>query len=336
LFVSKNENSDVMSIEKMKRRPLVLFKILITVLLLGFVYSQLEIDIVFARISSIELFSLVSIAVLYFTSQLINSLKWRLFLFEAGIEVSFSSVFKAFFLGMFINTFGIGTIGGDLARAMAIPCKKGFRAACVATVLADRIFGLLMLLLIGAISLIIVRPAYVPDVIIYSLFAVILMLFSCWIFGPRVLLFFIPDSMSVKDHLRRCFNAFPKRPVILFSITCISALFHSIQIYLAIVIFKSIHAPITFSTAFSSIPFINIASSLPITINGIGVREAVGIYILQPAGVVNETTVVFAAVWLLVVTFVSGVIGVIVIPSYGDRLSGIIEFRKEEIKSSEA
>lgn len=331
--IKKTEESSTTS-NKSVLKSSTMLKVILTLGLLAFIYSQIEIGLVIEKVSSIEAWAFVYLVFLYFLSQVINSLKWRFFLKEAGIEVSYGAVFKAFFLGMFVNTFGIGTIGGDLARAMAIPCQKGFRAACVSTVLADRIFGLTSLLFIGATSLLIFRPDYVPVGIIYLLFLCIVALLFLWIVGPRLLLKIIPESFKFRNLLIRIFSAFPKKPSVLMFITGISFLFHSVQIYLAMKIFDAMNTPIEASTAFSSIPFINIASSLPITINGIGVREAVAMYILQPAGVLSESTVVFAAIWLLVVTLVSGIVGAFVIPSYGEGIGQIIKVQREKIPVS--
>ncbi len=330
MFFPDKDNSNTDTKKRLPFKLSSVLKVVFTLALVVFIYSQIELATVYRKISSIEISSLFVMVLLYFTSQLVNSFKWRLFLLEAGISVSYLAVFKAFFLGMFVNTFGIGTIGGDLARAMAIPCQKGFRTVCIATVLADRILGLITLLFIGAISLIIVHPEYVPDLLVHALILLVCVLAVFWIVGPKLLLRCVPKGFKYRERLERVLSAFPKRPLVLLYITLVSIVFHSIQITLAVKIFESIKAPISFALAFSSIPFINIASSLPLTINGLGVREAVGIYILQPAGVLNETTVVFAALWLLVVSFVSGVIGACVIPTYGERISEIVKFRKEE------
>jgi uncharacterized membrane protein YbhN (UPF0104 family) len=332
LFQGKSEELNSQS-ENVSRRGIgasTLIKVILTLVLLILVYSRIDIDVVLKKISSLDLLTVFLLLFLYFFSQVINSFKWRFFLVEAGINVSYYDVFRAFFLGMFLNTFGIGTIGGDLARAMAIPCQKGQRTACMATVLADRIYGLMTLLLIGSFSLIVFRPAYVPELFVMLLFPLLVLLFVLISTGPRLLLSFIPDGFFLKGKIEKAFSAFPRRARSLIAITSISIVFHCTQIFLAFKIFLALSSPISIYTAFCSIPFINIASSLPISVNGLGVREAVGIYILHPAGVLHEATVVFATVWVLVVTCVSAVIGAMIIPGYGKNIMEIIRYRKEE------
>lgn len=314
----------------MKNKTALGFKIIITICLLVVIYSQLELSLVYEKISRIKPIYIAYFAFLYLFSQLVNAFKWSILLKEAGVIVPFFSVLKAFFLGMFVNTFGVGTIGGDFARAVSIPCDKGKRSVCVSSVLSDRIMGLTTLLFIGAVSLLIFHPPYIPDLVIFMLFCIVISLIFLWVLGPKLFLRFIPQNFKKRDFIINLISAFPSNPMIILYVSIISMIFHSIQIFLAVNIFNSIKAGISYEIAFSSIPFINIASSLPITVNGMGVREAVGIYILQPAGVLNETTVVFAAVWLIIVSLVSAILGLLVLPSFGENASKYFSFKKEK------
>jgi len=76
---------------------------------------------------------------------------------------------------------------------------------------------------------------------------------------------------------------------------------------------------IPFTTLLLVIPFVNIVCSLPISWNGLGVREKAYTYFLAtaPAIVSYEQAVAFGAIWLLAVT-VSSALGGIVAISSGD------------------
>ena len=43
---------------------------------------------------------------------------------SGGIDVPSLLAFKAYFLGMFVNCFGLGTVGGDFARAIVSVANK--------------------------------------------------------------------------------------------------------------------------------------------------------------------------------------------------------------------
>lgn len=325
-MIVSNENEFV-PIENGAKRKFALktiLKVIFTLLLLGFIYSRLDYPVLIERISSIEPTAFLIIFFLYLAGQVLSSFKWRVFLAEAGIEVSQIVIIRAFFLGMFINTFGFGTVGGDVARALAIPCQKGFRAAAIATVLADRIHGLSTLLMIGTVSLLIVRPDYLPDYALYLLFGLLTLLLSAWLFGPRIVLSLLPTGSLLKDRLERVFKAFPRSMTSLILATLISVSFHSVQIVMAYEIFQIIKTPISLSLAYTTVPFINAASALPITVNGLGVRELVATHLLYPAGVLKEASVAFAAIWVLVVTLVSAIGGLLILPLISRRSEKVL------------
>jgi hypothetical protein len=82
---------------------------------------------------------------------------------------------------------------------------------------------------------------------------------------------------------------------------------------------SAVHAEIPIATLFVVIPLVNIASSLPISWNGLGVRENSYMYFLTaaPALVSPEQAAAFGALWLLAVT-VSSAVGGIVALATGD------------------
>lgn len=309
-----------------------LLKLGITLLLLALVYASIDHRSLFIRLSSLEFSSIVIIATLYFLGQLVSSLKWRIFLSEAGIPIHQLVVTRAFFLGMFVNTFGLGTVGGDMTRALSIPCPKGYRSAAIASVLADRIHGLMMLLFLGTSAILIVKPSYVSRDFLLVLEIALVLLFLGWLVGPRLLLNILPSRLPFKEKIETALGAFPHKFSSLLLASVISLVFHSIQVTMAFQIFKALGAPITFSVAFTTIPFINAASAMPFSINGLGVREAVGIYLLQPAGVSPESSAAFAAIWIIVVTVISAVGGLFVVNSTGEKLISVFHKNKSPRK----
>ena len=74
---------------------------------------------------------------------------------------------------------------------------------------------------------------------------------------------------------------------------------------------------ISFTTLLLVIPFVNIVCSLPISWNGLGVREKAYTYFLTtaPAIVTYEQAVAFGAIWLLAVTVSSAIGGIVAMMS---------------------
>ena len=81
---------------------------------------------------------------------LVVAWRWRLLLSVHDVHLRYWRVFELNMIGQFFSTVGVGTTGGDVFKIFyvtrAVPDKK---AAVAFTVIADRVIGLLALLLFG-------------------------------------------------------------------------------------------------------------------------------------------------------------------------------------------
>ncbi len=297
-----------------KKKPRIgtLIKVFVTCALLMLIYSKLSLIGLKERLLSFDLSIFLFVAFLYLCGQILSVFKWNLFLKDAGISLNFKQLIKPYFIGMFVNTFGFGTVGGDLTRALLVPTKVGERGKVVSSVIADRVHGLLVLLSIGTIFSAINPPDFFPPYLVYLLAVLILGIAIFWILLPSALAKVIPEQLTILKPLRLVLESFPRSVSTLVKASIISVIFHSFQISMAYTIFKGLGASMTWPLAFTAIPFINIASALPISINGLGVREAISVYMFQPIGINNEISVSFSALWVLAVSMVSGVGGILV------------------------
>lgn len=78
--------------------------------------------------------------------------RWRTLLRAAGIDVPFASVVRLTYVGHFFNLFVPGGTGGDVIKGFGIARLTTRKAEAVATILLDRVAGLLGLTLMAAIA----------------------------------------------------------------------------------------------------------------------------------------------------------------------------------------
>src|ERR1041384_6060370 len=90
---------------------------------------------------------------LYLLGQCLSAVKWARLATAVGFRESLPRFGAYYFIGMFFNAFGFGTVGGDVVRALYLAGGSGRRALAANTVLADRVSGLLVLLGIALVSL---------------------------------------------------------------------------------------------------------------------------------------------------------------------------------------
>ena len=174
--------------------------------------------------------------------------------------------------------------------------------------------GLGMLLSIGCSGILILRPDHFPDLAYPLAILSLLGIALFWIAGPVLLLRLLGESRRFGPMALQAAKAFPHHPKSLISAALISLIFHSVQIFMIYVIAQELHAPLTLGYLFATVPLVNALATLPLSIQGIGVRESMYVLFFTPHGVSHEAAVAFGAIWLVVVTLTSAISGLLITP----------------------
>lgn len=293
-------------------KPKSLIKLALSALMVFLIARTTNVEQLQKTFQSIPLTTCLFVISAYVCGQLLSSIKWWLIVREGGIKVSYPTSLKAYFTGMFVNCFGLGMVGGDVARGVLVAAGLPKKTEGIASVVVDRIHGLTVLSMFALVTSVVIGNTYVPPLFINALFALCGGFIFAWIAGPYVLTHFpFVQKLPIARKLQEVAKMFPRRPAALALITAISIAFHANQIALHAVMAQGVGADIPWSTLFVVIPFVNIASSLPISWQGLGVREKSYIFFLSPAILSTEQAVAFGALWLLSVTVASAVGGLV-------------------------
>lgn len=272
-------------------------------------------------LSPVSLFIIFSI---YCLGQVLSSVKWWIILGGSGNpEVKFTKALKAYFAGIFVNVLGLGTAGGDITRSVMIGIPK---TDAIMTVALDRIHGLMVLLSIGVTSyylftgdvatLTSTRLDFLPYFMKLATAGIAVALAVLFL-NQRFGLTFASFSKKLRLHEKVSLIASQLDKVIgivsyknpaFFLITLISALFHLSQISLYYYIFLQFGVGVSLPLLLVAIPFINIVSTLPISWQGLGVREEAVKFVFVPMFMNDEQAIIIGAVWLLAMT-TSAVLG---------------------------
>lgn len=295
-----------------------LIKLVLSILMVGIVLRSVNFDNLRATFMTMPPATVILVVVGYTLGQLLSSIKWWTIAYRGGIKTTYPAALKAYFIGMFLNCFSFGMLGGDAARGILVAQGQPKKTEGLASVVADRIHGLIVLSCIALItSAIMGRDRVAPDLIRLLLLLVV----GCtagWLAGPWLLprLPYIKNS-RLGAKLQQVVAIFPRDPKTLAIITGISIVFHLTQISLHAFMAAGMGIEIPFTTLLLVIPFVNIVCSLPISWNGLGVREKAYTYFLAtaPAIVSYEQAVAFGAIWLLAVTVSSALGGIVAIIS---------------------
>lgn len=288
-------------------------KITISAIALTLVLRLVNFDLLITTIEQLNVTYVILTVFLYLFGQCLSSIKWWCIARNAGIDVTLATAFKAYFTGMFINILGVGTVGGDVTRGILITENRYPKTTGIASVVADRIHGLAVLATIGLLGISMfgalkLDPLYVK---LLGLFAIAVI--SGWFIGPSLALKLLPKENKFYQKIEQVLKVFPKNLSTLLIITSISVIFHFTQIYIHMMMGKSMGIDLSLSYLIIACPFANIVSTLPISWQGLGVREnAYKFFFVSQGLLTNEQAITFGAIWFLSMT-VSGCIGGIVL-----------------------
>jgi len=178
----------------------------------------------------------------------------------------FCALLKYTVAGYFFNLFAPGGLGGDAYRSIALGKAHNVIAGSVASVFVARILGLVALCLLFWFALLCSKQ--VPEQAIWFMAAITLFLLIfclCIVFNP-----FKMGKLSVfADKLRE----YKKYPLRLLAAMLGSLFMQVLIVFTQVALFKSVGISVPLTFVFAIIPVTILIATIPISFNGIGIRE---------------------------------------------------------------
>jgi uncharacterized membrane protein YbhN (UPF0104 family) len=250
--------------------------------------------------------------------KLLTAVRWALLARPLGFANPLRDFVAFYYIGMFFNVVGPGTLGGDAGKVFYLSREKsgggpgGAESAALAliSILADRAIGMTVLVWIGAAALI-AFPDYallVPAAVRYATFVIAVvpvLAYAAFPFGGR-LLEKIHHPLAHKLHALG--SAYWTRPTVLAEALALSLVFHAIQIGIQILLAGALDFELSWSYACVFFPLVDILAMLPVSVSGVGLREGGYLFFLRRMGVGGEKAVACGVLWLGIV-IASGLVG---------------------------
>jgi uncharacterized protein (TIRG00374 family) len=267
-------------------RPLIPFlKLLFTILLLFLVFQSIDISKISHDLSGFKWKSMALLLIVCWLGQLLCSERWRIFAASLKMHGRYRSFVQMYFAGMFFNIGLPSLIGGDAVKAFILSRRSGKPVHVgMASILQDRAAGLITLLLYGSIAIVLFPLSWrgfpLWAAYLLSWLAVALAL-GLVLKGERLYSrFLIPGSRTLLQRVLQMIAEFHQalgncdiQKGALFRI----ALYSFVNSALVLWIFQQVTAAAGYRVAiipFSALyPLVTLATMLPITLSGLGVRE---------------------------------------------------------------
>ena len=291
-------------------------KLFVSASLLAYLSSRVDFAQIGTLLHEADRRWLTTALLLYLAGQVLSAFKWRRLALALGFEGSAARFVTHYFIGMFFNAFGFGTIGGDLIRALYLAGSHGPRARALHTVVADRVSGLLVLLAVALAALLAFHQYELPAAIYWTVVALSSSLLGGW----RLLPWLLPRLLSPQSRLRRLveddLGPYWNDYHLLVSVGALSLAFHLSQIVVLMTLTRALGLAVPASYCFVFGPLVNVMAAIPVSLNGLGVREGGYVFFLSHIGIARNSAVAFALVWFAIV-MLAGVAGGLVYLAYG-------------------
>ena len=294
-----------------------LVKVSISAGLLYAVITKAGVGKIFSALRGMDVRFFALAVLIYLLALFISSIRWQLLLHEKS---ALPRLFSLYLIGSFFNHLLPGLIGGDAVKAYYLYRDTGKGTSAIASVFMDRYIGFSALMLLGLVAFPFgfhyFRGSYLAWVL--PLMVICFITGSFILFGLRV-----GKGISFMSGFYDYFALYQGKRDIVIKTFAISLTVQVIVICAVYVLSRGLKVDVPFLSLFIFIPIITTIATIPISVSGIGVREASFVLLFGSLGIspVQATAVSFA--WFLSVATGS--------------LPGLIEylrFKREEPKHS--
>ncbi|NOX97353.1 MAG: flippase-like domain-containing protein [Nitrospirae bacterium] len=272
-----------------KRRLLILSRVVLAVSLLYLLFHRVELSKIILTLKEMNL-SYLSLAFLIavLPQPFFSIIRWKLLLATNRIAVPFGRLSKYHFISIFAQSFLPTSIGGDPVKAL-YAFREGSKAKVINSILLARASGLFSLAVLVLIALFFAEK----NKQLYTIGFYVLILLSL-----MILVLLVVFKKSYYQRLKafspigrllsrtRMSNLIDNLAVYKDYRVISLALLYSFLIQAAMIIkdyyiFKSLSLNVSLGLFFIYIPIIYFATLLPISINGIGIREGLLLYFFK-------------------------------------------------------
>ncbi len=275
--------------------------------LLGLLFYRTDTEVLFRLLLSINWFLIIPAVIILFSTTLLQTLRWNLILRNFDLSVRYGWLYRIVLIGCFFNLFLPSSVGGDFLRAYYLGKHEGIGVPVAATTtLIDRISGMFALMLLGLFCSFFSHQS-LAGVPLKVIFIGIFLFFTA-----GIIMFFHPSlhKLLEKILIRVKASGLAEKtapiyegatrfrqniPDVLLT-TGLSLVIQIISISSVWVAAMAMHIEAPFLLFLVFVPLINIAVAIPLTINGVGLREGMYFLLFSQIGVPMESSITLSLV----------------------------------------
>jgi len=275
------------------KRALRVLRILVTLGFLVFLIDRVpwsEVTVVLLGLRVLPFCGFLLISALMIAA---STWKWGFLLHTLGIECKWTTLYKKYLIAYFYTNLLPSTVGGDVYRTASVGGEK--RAQSFAAVFVERGSGLIMLILLSALS-----PLFLPPESRTPLLLGIVALFSAGCLGllgclcssrlfslcQRVLGRFQGVGIAEKlEKFAKAIKEVTRDRGGMMGLIFLTLLFHILVLLNVKLGFIAMGREVSYRSLMGSVFPVILISTIPVSINGLGLTEGAYVWCLGLAGV---------------------------------------------------
>lgn len=273
--------------------------------LLAIIFSRTDFSEIEARLKQLSLTTILIVVGLLVIQALLTAVRWQAVLSHLGTRASFGRVLSGVLIERFVNQALPSFLAGDGARVVDMT-RAGHPLRLVTySVVIDRVLGLAGLFALVWIVLplapwVITSRTVLATLIVVSL--VPLLGLAMLVFVPgvrweamrRMPFLYYPSDLALQ------LRGFVIAPRILAAMGIVSVLLQSIPIFGLWILARDLHIPLGMLDATVLVPAIMLATVVPISIAGWGIRESAAVVLLGQVGIGASDAVLLSVLFGLI------------------------------------
>lgn len=287
----------------------ILFTIIKTVIstaLIYYILNKTDLGEIWASVKSANLWILLASFSLHAVGYYASAYRWRILALAQKMDLSVSYLVESYAVAMFFNNILPTTIGGDAVRAYD-SWRKGYpKLKSIATVAVERFIGMFALVVFAVVA--VALTGEISNRVPYLWLWVTLCFISMWLVLQGIFLqqgkakiltkiFELPGLKIFNKLVKKFADAFVsfrgKNKELILSLA-LSLLLQINVIFHYYLISKALGLEVPFIKFWVIIPIAIFVQMIPVSINGIGIRENLYVFFLGLYGVSTASAIAFS------------------------------------------
>lgn len=291
-------------------RVLMVLRVAVSVALLAVLLSRVDREALWTSLRHASLPWLAIALVVYFVHVLTGAWRWHLLLGTQNVHVPQRDLLSSLLVSYFFNNFLPSNIGGDVVRIRDTARPARSKTIATLVILTDRVLGVIGLFLVAAVASTIafetrgsagapILPVWLWAILFVGTAAVAPAVLSptqlCRLLAPLTRLH--PEWVGGRiETLTLTLHRFRARPTVLATCFTGAVLVQTLLVVFYLAVVYALDLPVTVWDLAVIVPVSLVVQMLPVSLNGLGLREATFSYYFTHIGLPNHYGVVLSLV----------------------------------------